>query len=105
MCRSIAAKHGVLFTCVLNCKSVLPAQVQQFVAGRHGDRGSLILQMNIHEASRSRMLGADAQQDGDHRSGLNSTQNLRFCILQMVPWYFRLLYHTMQLTVDDKVIS
>lgn len=81
-----------------------PVKVQQFVAGRYGDRGSLILQLNIHERSRSRMLGADVQQNGDHRTGLNSTQNLRFCILQMVPWYFRLLHHTMQLTVDDKVI-
>ena len=95
--------HGLLITCVPICKSALSAQVQQFVAGRHGDRGSLILQMNIHEASRSKIAGADAQQQAGHRSISTSPEYLRFCILQMVPWYFRLLYHTMQLTVNDKV--
>lgn len=77
--------------------------MQQFVAGRFGDRGSLVLQLHMNAVAQAGLLN-DSPEEG---AGINSTvpgsQSLRFCIFQMVPWYFRLLFHTMRLHVDDQV--
>ena len=76
-------------------------QVQQFVAGRDGDRGTLVLPLHFDAAAKANDLKSSLSQ----QENLTETagESLRFCVFQMVPWYFRLLFHTMRLQADNKL--
>ncbi|KAL0049666.1 hypothetical protein WJX82_007177 [Trebouxia sp. C0006] len=82
-----------------------PVQVQQSVAGRFGDRGTLVLQMHLHETAKASLLTSNLEHSSQKNLTGQESQSLRFCIFQMVPWYFRLLYHTMHFRVDDQDVK
>lgn len=75
-------------------------QVQQYVAGRAGDHGTLVLQLHFCTAAAPKLVNSSYAPQS-HLSADAGT--IQFCIFQMVPWYFRLLFHTMRLQVDGKV--
>lgn len=116
-----------------------PLQVQQLLAGRLGDRGSLVLHIGFRalaqqaesydgsgsaehlaqqadyeqqaqqeqQAQHDKKQGKqqthhEEQQDGDTGHRNNSHE---FCVFQMVPWHFQLLFHTLKLHVDGQVGS
>lgn len=73
--------------------------MQQYVAGRAGDSSSLVLRLHFDTAAKAKLVnGSSPQLPVDAGA-------MQFCIFQMVPWYFRLLFHTMRLLVDGKVWS
>ncbi|DBA96687.1 hypothetical protein WJX77_007388 [Trebouxia sp. C0004] len=82
-----------------------PVQVQQSVTGRFGDRGTLVLQLHLHETAKASLLAGNMDQSSQKNATGQESQSLRFCIFQMVPWYFRLLYHTMHFRVDDQDVE
>lgn len=80
--------------------SCLVYQVQQYVAGRAGDHGTLVLQLHFDKATVAKLVSSSKALPGNLPAEVG---RLQFCMFQMVPWYFRLLYHTMRLQVDGKV--
>ncbi|KAL3156874.1 hypothetical protein ABBQ38_001141 [Trebouxia sp. C0009 RCD-2024] len=78
-----------------------PVQAQQYVAGRAGDSGTLVLQLHFNPAAKAKLASSSSPQQSDLPVDAETKQ---FCIFQMVPWYFRLLFHTMHLQVDGKVV-
>ena len=84
-------------------KEILPClafQVQQYVAGRAGDHGSLVLQLHFDQATVAKLVSSSKALQGNLPA---EAGRLQFCVFQMVPWYFRLLFHTMRLQIDGKV--
>ena len=78
-------------------------QVQQFVAGREGDCGTLVLQLHFDAVAKDDLGARNHAQQSNLTGSAQDLEPVRFCIFQMVPWYFRLLFHTMHFKVDDKV--
>jgi len=62
-----------------------------------------VLQLHLHETAKASLLTSDMEHSTQKNATGQEYQSLRFCIFQMVPWYFRLLYHTMHFRVDDQV--
>jgi hypothetical protein len=62
-----------------------------------------VLQMHLHETAKASLLTSNLEHSSQKNLTGQESQSLRFCIFQMVPWYFRLLYHTMHFRVDDQV--
>lgn len=77
--------------------------MQQFVAGREGDRGTLVLQLHFDAVAKTELVARNHAKQSNLTGGEWRAGSVRFCVFQMVPWYFRLLFHTMRLQVDDKV--
>lgn len=70
-------------------------RAQQSVAGRLGDRGTLVLQIGFHE-----VLLALLQLQNDSMPTMGWRE---ICVFQMVPWHFQLLFHTLRLQIDGQV--
>lgn len=62
-----------------------------------------MLQLHLHETAKASLLTGNMEHSTQRNANGQESQSLRFCIFQMVPWYFRLLYHTMRFRVDDQV--
>ena len=62
-----------------------------------------MLQLHLHETAKASLLTGNMEHSSQKNFTGQDSQSLRFCIFQMVPWYFRLLYHTMHFQVDDQV--
>jgi len=62
-----------------------------------------VLQLHLHETAKASLLTGNMEHSSQKNFTGQDSQSLRFCIFQMVPWYFRLLYHTMHFQVDDQV--
>ena len=122
-----------------------PLQVQQMLAGRLGDRGTLVLHIRLGASAQSKQEQqrvssskdehASLQQDTQHKQQAQQAQQAQhgqqaqkaqqaqhrqqaqqadnsagrgggwheFCVFQMVPWHFQLLFHTLKLHVDGQV--
>lgn len=94
-----------------------PLRVQQLLAGRLGDRGTLILQIGFrasaekaagHQTGKSGISSVDDQQGFRQEQQNNGSNGQRtgwheFCVFQMVPWHFQLLFHTLKLHIDGQV--
>lgn len=74
--------------------------MQQYVAGRAGDHGTLVLQLHFDTATKSKLVSSSKAVQGNVPA---EAEKVQFCMFQMVPWYFRLLFHTMRLQVDGQV--
>ena len=101
-CSTNFVRPGLFWTELLNQEifSRLAFQVQQYVAGRAGDHGTLVLQLHFDKATVAKLVSSSKALQGNLPA---EAGRLQFCMFQMVPWYFRLLYHTMRLQVDNKV--
>lgn len=62
-----------------------------------------MLQLHLHETAKASLLTGNMEQSTQTNATGQESQSLRFCIFQMMPWYFRLLFHTMHFRVDDQV--
>ena len=101
--------------------SATPLQVQQMLAGRLGDRGTLMLHIRLGTSAQAEQTqqhvssskdehasmqqdaqhGQQAQQAGDRAGSGGGWHEL--CVFQMVPWHFQLLFHTLKLHIDGQV--
>ena len=71
------------------------------MAGQAGDHGTLVLQLHFDTAAAAARLVSDSSPLQSHLPA--DAGRVQFCMFQMVPWYFRLLFHTLRLQVDGKV--
>ncbi|GAB4841349.1 hypothetical protein Ancab_022076 [Ancistrocladus abbreviatus] len=81
-------KRPVVWSC-----SQAPLYVNRFLMGSGNERGSIAVSLKSNGQIES-FLGADVSRDGC---------KLRVDIFQVVPWYVKVYYHTLQIFVDGQL--